>query len=550
MASTTTAPPIQKTEQPDGTARGSLRIPLLTGLLHDVVTADSLLDGLPIGVALLDPQRRVIRLNSRGAALLGIGLDEAYGLPCHHVIRSARCFRECPISAEHIGNSVNPVNQTCGDQNGDGAGCPVTHETDIIDRQRRKVSVRACVVPLRDDQGNPVGFMEVLEEMHRCPPPAPTATEDSGLEGFISHSQSMQPLFAALRIIAETDSNVLITGETGTGKDLLAEALHKASQRSSGPFVKINCGALPEHLLESELFGHMRGAFTGAVSDKPGRFRLAAGGSLFLTEIGDLPMPLQVKLLTVLDDQCIHPLGATRPVSVDVRIIAATHRDLEQMVREGRFREDLMFRLNVVRLHVPPLREREGDIRLLLEHFLKRMATSLKRKIQRFTPEALKLLCEYPWPGNVRELRNVVEYAIHFSSSEEIGVASLPKSMLDRSSNAVCGARFHEATHTADKTYTANPSDEAATGGLPSPHALPFGQPKTSHTAAAHTGPSRGDTAHEKREEPVFHSWSEKERHMILDALEHTGGRRQQAADMLGWSRSTLWRKLITHGLV
>ncbi len=551
MANLTTGPPAEKA----GNKNIPTPIPVITGLLHGSVAAASLLDGLPVGVALLDTERRVIRINSRGEALLGIGPDQACGLPCHHVIRSSRCFKDCPLApGGPDGGLVEAVSTTC----------PISHDTDIIDRQRRKVPVRACVVPLHDEKGRHVGYMEVLEEVTACAAPAPSAAGDSELEGFISHSPAMQPLFSAMRIIAETDSTVLITGETGTGKDLLAEAIHKASGRASGPFVKVNCGALPEHLLESELFGHVRGAFTGAVSDKPGRFRLAAGGTLFLTEIGDLPLSLQVKLLTVLDDQCIHPLGATRPVTVDVRIIAATHRNLERMVQEGRFREDLLFRLNVVRLHVPPLREREGDVRLLLDHFLRRMASSGKRGVQSFTPEALKLLCEYDWPGNVRELRNIVEYAVHFSSGDTIGIPSIPKSVLDRIEQ---GPQLRaETSHPAQRSLPAPGSSYSAHDsayGTSSTHSHTSGREQDEVESRQHNRQHEGqhgrqfDRRHDaerdnpaQRNDPVFLSWQDKERAMILDALERTGGRRQQAAELLGWSRSTLWRKLNSHGLV
>ncbi|MFV0349640.1 MAG: sigma 54-interacting transcriptional regulator, partial [Halodesulfovibrio sp.] len=326
MTHLTTGPPAEQA------GNKNTPTPVITGLLHSSVAAASLLDGLPVGVALLDTERRIVRINSRGEALLGIGPDQACGLPCHHVIRSSRCFKDCPLApGGPEGALVEAVSTTC----------PITHDTDIIDRQRRKVPVRACVVPLHDEKGTHVGYMEVLEEAAACAAPAPSATNDSGLDGFISHSPAMQPLFSALHIIAETDSTVLITGETGTGKDLLAEAIHKASERASGPFVKVNCGALPEHLLESELFGHVRGAFTGAVSDKPGRFRLAAGGTLFLTEIGDLPLSRQVKLLTVLDDPCSPPLGAPRPLTEEVRSCAGTHRARARRVPGGRFRDDL-----------------------------------------------------------------------------------------------------------------------------------------------------------------------------------------------------------------
>lgn len=508
--------------------------PLLTGLLPQSVAADALLDSLPFGIAVLSAEKRIVRLNNRAQALLGIG-DEANGLPCYHVVRSARCLRECPVP--DILSSLREKQDEpaeSGSCRGETAPC----ETDILDRQRRKVPVRSCVLPLCNPAGGAVGYLEVLEESI-CPAPGLPQQEEAGsMEGFIARSPAMQPLFSAMRIIAETDSTLLITGETGTGKDLLAEAIHKASPRSGGPFVKVNCGALPEHLLESELFGHMRGAFTGAVSDKPGRFRLAAGGTLFLTEIGDLPLALQVKLLTVLDDQCIHPLGATRPVSVDVRIIAATHRNLEAMVREGTFRQDLLFRLNVVRLHVPPLRDRNGDIPALLDHFLRRFSASAGKPLRGFTPQSMKVLCEYPWPGNVRELRNVVEYAVHFATGDMVDISGLPAGILSPPADALPTG----GDGSSGRTYSAPHAPRTAEGQS--------GQEpgRAEKTPAI---PSATENAHGMAplEQQTFRTWQEKERAMILDALARAGGRKQEAAEILGWSRSTLWRKIKQHAL-
>ena len=199
----------------------------------------------------------------------------------------------------------------------------------------------------------------------------------------------MREVFDLIPLMAHTEASVLITGETGTGKDKVAEAIHKRSSRAAKPFIKINCGALPESLLESELFGYVKGAFTGAVKDKPGMFRLAQGGTLFLTEIGDMPLPLQVKLLSVLDDREFFPLGGEKKIQVDVRIIAATHRPLKQQVAAGEFREDLYYRLNVLHLHLPPLRERETDARFLLNHFLRLFAERTGNSVKTFSDEAL-----------------------------------------------------------------------------------------------------------------------------------------------------------------
>ena len=230
----------------------------------------------------------------------------------------------------------------------------------------------------------------------------------------------MQEMFELLPLLARTDASILITGETGTGKDMIAEAIHKTSKRSRHPFIKVNCGALPEALLESELFGHVRGAFTGAIKDKTGLFRLAQNGTIFLTEIGDLPLALQVKLLSFLDDKEFFPVGGVKKVQVNVRIIAATHRPLRDLVNRGEFREDLFYHLNVLRLHLPPLRERDGDIRLLLDHFLRKFNGGLNKNIQSFNSRSIDILTSYAYPGNVRELRNIVEYAVNICQGTKV----------------------------------------------------------------------------------------------------------------------------------
>jgi PAS domain S-box-containing protein len=238
-------------------------------------------------------------------------------------------------------------------------------------------------------------------------------------------------------LLAETDSTILILGETGTGKELLARAIHAASRRRHGPFVAINCGALPGSLLESELFGYEEGAFTGArKGGKLGRLELADGGTLFLDEIGDMPLHLQVKLLRVLQERVVERVGGTRPIPIDVRVISATNRDLEEMVRTNNFREDLYYRLNVIPLVVPPLRERTEDIPLLVQHFLARFSEKLGKRIAGIEPAALEVLMGYRWPGNVRELENAMEYAVSLEKGDVIHVESLPPRIRER-----CGAR-------------------------------------------------------------------------------------------------------------
>jgi transcriptional regulator with PAS, ATPase and Fis domain len=316
----------------------------------------------------------------------------------------------------------------------------------------------------------------------------------------------MEELFRLIPVIAQTDSSILITGETGTGKDLVAEVVHKTSDRVNGPFVKINCGALPETLMESELFGHKKGAFTGAVSDKMGRLRLAHNGTLYLTEIGDLSLTLQVKLLTFLDDKVVYPLGSTKGFQAEVRVIAATHRNLERMVQESLFRQDLLFRLNVVPLHLPPLREREGDIGLLLDHFLKTFSARLGKKSKGLTQPVRHFLLNYAYPGNVRELKNIVEYTTSICPSELIGMDHLPG--------------YLSETGMAGRGYNGQGSQAQL---------LPL--------------------KHNDRGEKSGMNWAAIERQLIIDTMIKVNGHRSKAARNLGWGRSTLWRKMKQYGL-
>jgi two-component system response regulator AtoC len=246
-------------------------------------------------------------------------------------------------------------------------------------------------------------------------------------EDILAKSQKMQEIFRTISKIAEYKTTVLVSGESGAGKELVARALHRRSSRRGGPFVAVNCGAIPENLLESELFGHKKGAFTDAIQDRRGLFEEAHTGTLFLDEIGELPLGLQVKLLRVLEDEKIRRLGDVRDLKVDVRIIAASHRDLLAETKAGRFREDLFYRLNVLPIHCPPLRERREDIPLLIEHFTTRNNTRLGTNIRGLDTEARRLLYEYSWPGNVRELENTIERAMVLAEGDQIVAADLPE---------------------------------------------------------------------------------------------------------------------------
>jgi two-component system, NtrC family, response regulator HydG len=308
----------------------------------------------------------------------------------------------------------------------------------------------------------------------------------------IGNSRPMRKLFDTMAMVAPSEATVLITGESGTGKELIANAIHMASARSDRPLIKVNCAALPEPLLESELFGHEKGAFTGAVNRKQGRFQLAHRASIFLDEIGEMTLTTQVKLLRVLQEREFEPLGGTQTLQVDIRVIAATNKDLEAEIAAGRFREDLFYRLNVVTLKVPPLRDRQEDIPALADYFLNRYAEKNHRLIKGFSPRATDLLMRHQWPGNVRELENVVERAVILSRG-----------------NLITPAEFPSALQAMDR------SDE---------------------NEAPDLSPGR--------------SLKEVERQMIIRTLEEVGGNRTHASQILGISRRTLQLKLKEYGLI
>ncbi len=318
----------------------------------------------------------------------------------------------------------------------------------------------------------------------------------------VGEAPAMQEVFRAIGRLARSSITVLINGESGTGKELVAHALHRHSPRSGKPFIALNMAAIPKDLMESELFGHERGAFTGAQNRRSGRFEQANGGTLFLDEIGDMPAETQTRLLRVLADGEFYRVGGHEPVKVDVRIIAATHQNLEQLVKEGRFREDLFHRLNVIRIHIPSLRERREDIGLLINHFLSKAAIELGVDPKVLLPEALEELSRCEWPGNVRQLENTARWLTVMASSREIHIEDLPPELRQRAE----GEASEDWTH-ALRNWA------------------------RSRLAAGREGLLDEAT-------PAF------ERIMIETALDQTGGRRQEAAKLLGWGRNTLTRKI------
>ncbi|MET3130258.1 two-component system response regulator GlrR [Oxalobacteraceae bacterium GrIS 1.11] len=279
---------------------------------------------------------------------------------------------------------------------------------------------------------------------------APASSDDSWRAELISRSAQMAELLAEAKLVAASDASILIRGASGTGKELLARALHNASRRAGAPFIAVNCGAIPEQLLESELFGHVKGAFTGAVSNRDGLFQAADGGTLFLDEIGDMPLPLQVKLLRVLQERAVRQVGANQVKAVDVRILSATHRDLDLAMEEGQFREDLYYRLNVVSLTLPPLAERREDIALLANHFLQVVANKYQKPLNGFAPEALQALVSAAWPGNVRQLFNVVEQVCALATAPLV-----PLSLVQRALRvpSLVALSYNEAKQRFERDY-------------------------------------------------------------------------------------------------
>lgn len=324
----------------------------------------------------------------------------------------------------------------------------------------------------------------------------------------IGEAPSMQEVFRAIGRLSRSNITVLINGESGTGKELVAKALHRHSPRASNPFIALNMAAIPRDLLESELFGHEKGAFTGAQGARKGRFEQADGGTLFLDEIGDMPAELQTRLLRVLADGEFYRVGGHQPVKVDVRIIAATHQDLESRVEEGLFREDLFHRLNVIRIHIPSLRERQQDIPILARYFLERAARELDMECKGLDKETAQYISDLPWPGNVRQLENVCHWLTVMSPSQEIHLHDLPPELRESKNTPVVGSKWTDALRNWAEAQLA----QGAEGIL--------------------------DTA-----TPEF------EKVMIKTALQKSGGRRQDAAHLLGWGRNTLTRKIKELGL-
>jgi two-component system, NtrC family, response regulator HydG len=382
---------------------------------------NTILDSIADGVFTVDADMRITTFNRAAEEITGFSAREALGSFCHEIFRTRVCLSACPLKeAQATGEAV------------------VNRELDITDKKNRKVPISFSASVLRNAQGQAVGGVKTFRDLSPIYMLKRGIKEKYSFRDLVSRNQAMRRLFDLLPDVAATEATVLLNGDSGTGKELFTRAIHDLSPRREGPLVVVNCGALPEPLLESEIFGSRKGAYTGSVENRPGRLEMARGGTLFLDEIGDMPLPLQVKLLRVIENKEFQPLGAKSPVTADVRFVTATHRDLEEMVAEGSFRRDLFFRINVVQFKIPPLKERADDIPLLLDMALDRFNGRYGKKIRGFSSEALMMLLQHDYPGNVRELLNIVEQAVILCRDGEIGVDLLPRTIFfsDRSQEA------------------------------------------------------------------------------------------------------------------
>jgi PAS domain S-box-containing protein len=367
------------------------------------------LDSVPDGVFTVDAAWRITSFNRAAERITGIKRAEAVGRLCCEVFRANICESACALKqtlATHhsIANKV----------------------VYIVNAQGERIPISISTAPLKDARGQVIGGVESFRDLRLLAELRQVAEQQDSFADIIGRSKAMRDLFDLLPAVAESDSTVLLEGASGTGKELFARAVHQLSRRHAKKFIAINCGALPDTLLESELFGYKAGAFTDARKDKPGRFALAEGGTLFLDEIGDISPAMQTRLLRVLQERVYEPLGGIEPVRTDVRIIAASNKPLDRLVKEGKFREDLFYRVNVVRLELPALRDRREDLPLLIDHLVARFNRLKGRDIASVSDAVLARLMEFDFPGNVRELENIIEHAFALCRGGLIEMAHLP----------------------------------------------------------------------------------------------------------------------------
>ena len=439
----------------------------------------SIMESVADGILAVDLDHNITAFNPAASTITGLPREQAIGRKFFDVLSPDIPEEECPVWRAMATGDVIP-------------GRRVT----IINAAGDEVALSVSAAPLRDETGNTVGGVQALRDMSAVERLRRELTESYTYQDIVGKSARMRQLFAILPAIAESESTVLIEGESGTGKELFARAVHDLSPRQGRPYIVLNCSTLPETLLESELFGHKKGAFTDAKWDKPGKFQLAQGGSIFLDEVESVTRAVQVKLLRVIQEKEFQPVGGTSPIKADVRIIAASNQPLRDLVAQGRFRDDLFYRLNVVTLELPPLRERRDDIPRLTECFVSRFNAAKGKEITGLAPAAMRVLTEYDFPGNVRELQNVIERAFVLCAGGLIDVQHFPRPIIDASPGP--DADYGEPDRKGD--------------GSPKPLALA-------------------------------------EADAIRTALSHNHGHRARTASELGISTATLWRKTKRYGI-
>lgn len=366
-------------------------------------------DSISHGIFTINSEGKITSFNRMAEELTEYQREEVIGKACASIFQTDMCRRHCPLKG-----SIRTG------ERGE------TNEVTMITRSGRKLPVAIETAALINDEGHIIGGVEMFHDLRLVAELRKQLHSRYVFEDIVSKNHRMHEIFKLLPLVANSHSTVLITGESGTGKELIARAIHNLGARNKGPFAAVNCGAIPDNLLESELFGYKKGAFTDAKTDKPGRFAAARGGTLLLDEIGDVSKSMQVKLLRVIQEREYVPLGSNHSEKADVRVLAATNRDLARDVERGSFRQDLYYRLNVVQIELPPLRDRREDIPLLVQHFINRFNILQKRRIQRCSERAMSALMGYTYPGNIRELENCIEHAFVVCTNHTIQRSDLP----------------------------------------------------------------------------------------------------------------------------